>query len=68
MSVEGRPVAIRPLDPPVTRSYVVGLWPEEMTLTPRTVALLDYAVGKLSGDGGAGAVSAVGAVAAAEQQ
>ncbi|MFV0375638.1 MAG: LysR family transcriptional regulator [Microbacterium sp.] len=46
MSVDGRPVVIRPLDPPVTRSHVVGLWPEEMKLTPRASALLDFAVEK----------------------
>jgi DNA-binding transcriptional LysR family regulator len=47
MSVEGRPVAIRSFDPPVTRSHVVGIWPEDMTLTRRAAALLDYAVEKL---------------------
>lgn len=47
MSVEGRPVAIRPFDPPVTLSNVVGIWPEDMTLTRRASALLDYAVEKL---------------------
>ncbi|WP_217178836.1 LysR family transcriptional regulator [Streptomyces sp. AC495_CC817] len=51
MSTEGRPVVIRPLDPPVTRSYVVGLWPADMTLTPRASALLDFAVEKLGGYG-----------------
>ncbi len=47
MSVEGRPVAVRRLDPPVTLSHVVGIWPEDMTLTPRAEALLDFAVEKL---------------------
>lgn len=55
MSVEGRPVAIRPLDPPVTRSHVVAIWPEDMTLTARATALLDYAVEKLGSYGRAGA-------------
>ena len=47
MSVEGRPVAVRPFDPPVTLSHVVGIWPEDMTLTARAAALLDYAGEKL---------------------
>jgi DNA-binding transcriptional LysR family regulator len=47
MSAEGRPVAVRPFDPPVTLSHVVGIWPEDMTLTPRAAALLDYAVENL---------------------
>ncbi|MFV0435243.1 MAG: LysR substrate-binding domain-containing protein [Leucobacter sp.] len=48
-NLEGRPVVIRPLDPPVTVSHVVGIWPEDMGLTPRASALLDFAVEKLSG-------------------
>lgn len=47
VSVEGRPVAVRPFEPPVTRSHVVAIWPEDMTLTSRAAALLDYAVEKL---------------------
>jgi DNA-binding transcriptional LysR family regulator len=47
MSAEGRPVAIRPFNPPVTLSHVVGIWPEDMALTSRASALLDYAVEKL---------------------
>ena len=47
MSTEGRPVVRRPLDPPVTVSHVVGIWPEDMLLTPRASALLDFAVEKL---------------------
>jgi len=47
MSSEGRPIVIRPLDPPVTRSHVVGIWPADMNLTPRASALLDFAVEKL---------------------
>ncbi|MFB7843960.1 LysR family transcriptional regulator [Microbacterium sp. NPDC056052] len=47
MSSEGRPIIIRPLDPPVTRSHVVGIWPADMNLTPRASALLDFAVEKL---------------------
>lgn len=56
MSLEGRPVAVRPLDPPVTLSHVVGIWPEDMTLTPRAAALLDYAVEKLGSYGRADVV------------
>lgn len=51
MSTEGRPVVTRPLDPPVTVSHVVGIWPEDMDLTPRASALLDFAVEKLGGYG-----------------
>lgn len=57
MSSEGRPVVIRPLDPPVTLSHVVGIWPADMKLTPRASALLDFAVEKLGGFGRADVVS-----------
>ncbi len=50
-SVEGQPVVIRTLDPPVTVSHVVGIWPEDMSLTPRASALLDFAEEKLGGYG-----------------
>ncbi|WP_017792916.1 LysR substrate-binding domain-containing protein [Leucobacter salsicius] len=53
-SPEGRPVAIRPLDPPVTVSHVVGIWPDDMELTPRASALLDFALEKFGGSGPAG--------------
>ncbi|PRB18442.1 LysR family transcriptional regulator [Microbacterium sp. MYb62] len=49
VSIEGRPFVIRPLDPPVTVSNVVGIWPEDMTLTPRASALLDFASETLGG-------------------
>lgn len=51
VSIEGRPFVIRPLDPPVTVSHVVGIWPEDMSLTPRATALLDFAAEKLGGYG-----------------
>lgn len=51
VSTEGRPFVIRPLDPPVTVTHVVGIWPEDMNLTPRTSALLDFAVEKFGGYG-----------------
>lgn len=47
VSIEGRPVVIRPLDPPVTVSHVVGIWPADMKLTPRASALLDFAAERL---------------------
>ncbi len=50
-SLEGLPVVTRPLDPPVTRSHVVGIWPDDMNLTPRASALLDFAEEKFSGFG-----------------
>lgn len=49
VSVEGRPVAVRPLEPPATRTHVVAIWPEDMALTPRAAALVDYAVEILGG-------------------
>ncbi|WP_416445905.1 LysR substrate-binding domain-containing protein [Leucobacter sp. HNU] len=52
-SLEGRPIVIRPLDPPVTVTHVVGIWPEDMDLTARALALLDFAAERLGGrDGG----------------
>jgi DNA-binding transcriptional LysR family regulator len=57
MSSEGRPFVIRPLDPPVTISHVVGIWPEDMNLAPRASALLDFAVEKLGGYGRADILS-----------
>ena len=51
VSVEGLPVVIWPFDPPVTVSHVVGIWPEDMQLTPRASALLDFAIEKLGGYG-----------------
>jgi DNA-binding transcriptional LysR family regulator len=49
VSVEGRPLAVRPLEPPGTRTHVVAIWPEDMALTPRAAALVDYAVEMLGG-------------------
>lgn len=46
---EGREIVIRPLDPPVTRTHVVGLWPADMELTSRASALLNFAVEKFGG-------------------
>src|SRR5699024_6787957 len=45
-NIEGRPVVIRSLDPPVTGSHVVGIWPEDTNLTTRASALLDFAIEK----------------------
>ncbi|WP_336852627.1 LysR family transcriptional regulator [Sinomonas albida] len=64
MSVEGRPLAVRPLRPRASRTHVVAIWPEDMSLSPRAAALVDYAIEALSGfdealveadDGGAAA-------------
>lgn len=60
VSVEGLPVVIRPFDPPVTVSHVVGIWPDDMELTPRASALLDFAVEKLGGYGRADVAAAEG--------
>ena len=49
VSVEGRPLAVRPLDPPGMGTNVVAIWPEDMTLTPRAAALVDFAVEALGG-------------------
>lgn len=39
--------------PPVTVTHVVGIWPEDMDLTSRALALLDFAAERLGGrDGG----------------
>ncbi len=43
LSLEGKPIVTRPLDPPVTVSHVVGIWPRDTWLTPRASALLDFA-------------------------
>ncbi|WP_415855093.1 LysR family transcriptional regulator [Sinomonas sp. G460-2] len=63
VSVEGRPLAVRPLRPSATRTHVVAIWPEDMSLSPRAEALVDYAVEALGGRGeaGRGAHTAAGA-------
>lgn len=48
ISAEGLPFVVKSFDPPVTVSHVVGIWPRDMTLTPRASALLDFAVERLS--------------------
>jgi hypothetical protein len=42
---------VRRIDPPATRTSVVAIWPEDMALTPRAAALVDYAV-EIVGDYG----------------
>jgi DNA-binding transcriptional LysR family regulator len=49
VSPEGRPVVTRPLDPPVTVTHVVGIWPDDMHLTRRASALLDFAEERFGG-------------------
>ncbi|WP_218063092.1 LysR family transcriptional regulator [Arthrobacter sp. SDTb3-6] len=44
VSLEGRPVAVRPLMPPSSQTTMAGIWPGNLTLNPRARALLDYAV------------------------
>lgn len=46
VSNEGRRVIVRPLDPPVTTSHIVGLWPADMELTQRASAVLNFAAEK----------------------
>lgn len=43
LSLEGRPIVIRPLDPPITVTNVVAIWPRDAGLTARASALLDFA-------------------------
>ncbi|EMY33025.1 LysR family transcriptional regulator [Arthrobacter crystallopoietes BAB-32] len=43
-TLEGRQVAVRPLDPPASQTSVVAIWPEEMRLSPRAEAVLGFAV------------------------
>lgn len=52
MSVEGRPLAVQRLDPPAPRTHVVAIWPQDMSLTPRAAALVDYAVEALGDHAG----------------
>lgn len=42
-STEGRPVVARPLAPRAGMTSVVAVWPEQMALSPRAAAVLDYA-------------------------
>lgn len=44
VSLEGFPVAVRPLDPPVSRTTMSGIWLEGSRLSPRAQALLDFTV------------------------
>ena len=48
-SVEGRPLAVRPLRPSTGLTRVVAIWPEDMSLSPRAAALVEYAVEALGG-------------------
>ncbi|MCG2620956.1 LysR family transcriptional regulator [Arthrobacter sp. I2-34] len=42
-STEGRPVVARPLSPRAGVTAVIAVWPEQMALSPRAAAVLDYA-------------------------
>ncbi|GHD00108.1 LysR family transcriptional regulator [Zhihengliuella salsuginis] len=43
LSLEGRPFAIRPIEPTAGSTAVVAVWPMGMRLTPRASAVLDIA-------------------------
>jgi DNA-binding transcriptional LysR family regulator len=43
MTSEGRRIAFRPLKPRAGLTTVVAVWPEQMKLTPRAKALINYA-------------------------
>ncbi len=43
-TVEGRPLAVRPVFPPVSQTTISGIWPEHSTLSTRAQALLDFTV------------------------
>ena len=51
VTVEGRPVAVRPLSPPVSQTTMCAIWPDTMMLSPRAEAVLSHAVQAL-GSGG----------------
>lgn len=44
VTMEGHPVAVRPLVPPASRTNMVGIWPNHLRLSPRAQALLDFTV------------------------
>ncbi len=44
VSMEGFPVAVRPLDPPASQTTMSGIWLEGSRLSPRAQALLDFTV------------------------
>ena len=44
VSMEGLPVTMRPLVPPVSQTTMSGIWPEGSRLSPRAQALLDFMV------------------------
>lgn len=44
VSMEGFPVAVRPLDPPASQTTMSAIWLEGARLGPRAQALLDFAV------------------------
>ncbi|MFI7496101.1 LysR substrate-binding domain-containing protein [Kocuria sp. M4R2S49] len=43
ITAEGRGIVARPLKPRAGKTTVVAVWPEHITLTPRTQAVVDYA-------------------------
>lgn len=51
VSLEGLPVAVRPLEPPASQTTMAGIWPEHLRLSPRAQALLDFTVDTFSNPG-----------------
>jgi DNA-binding transcriptional LysR family regulator len=48
VSLEGFPVAVRPLAPPASQTTMVAIWPEHLRPGPRAQALLDFTVATFS--------------------
>lgn len=44
ITMEGLPVAVRSLAPPASQTTMSGIWPENLRLSPRAQALLDFTV------------------------
>ena len=44
VSLEGLPLAVRPLAPPSSQTSMAGIWPGHLSLSPRAQAVLDFAV------------------------
>jgi DNA-binding transcriptional LysR family regulator len=49
MTSEGRRIAFRPLKPRAGLTTVVAVWPEQVKLTPRAQAVIDYAARQMQG-------------------
>ncbi|RAN76090.1 LysR family transcriptional regulator [Bacillus sp. SRB_336] len=51
VTLEGLPVAVRPLAPAASRTTMAGIWPRHRSLNPRAQALLDFTVDTFSAAG-----------------